>query len=346
MDIKHCPKCGKELPVESHFCPYCMTKLIAENGTEIPIVDKTKQRKKYAVILVMLVVIIVEVIAVVKVYNKDNKEIPNQKTNDATETSQDDDYTQYLGVWFDEQHKDESDVTETGGKKIEICKVTDNEIIFNIESISSSSYIENRACLNYVRVSLNKGKGIFGFTDDGFGNSGTGEIQLSDGKIYARVELDNSYEGGRWDLSMDTDFVQVEKYEVGQVFDIVDSLTKFDSEKSKFGSLTELDKYGDFLSYFYENAITIDVDKIDDTGELYIVEMWIEYDMLQSDYKYCYRGIDNTSTKEDVENILGKDNVVFLDGYCNYTDEEREATVRLYINEEGYVDNINYIKNY
>ena len=134
--------------------------------------------------------------------------------------------------------------------------------------------------------------------------------------------------------------------DIGQVFDIVDSLTKFDAEKSKFGSLTELDKYGDSLSYFYENAIAIDVDKIDDTGELYIVEMWIEYDMLQSDYKYCYRGIDDTSTKEDVENILGKDNVVFLDDYCNYTDEERSETVRMYINEEGYVNNINYIKNY
>ena len=27
-DTKFCRNCGKELPIESTFCPYCMTKLI------------------------------------------------------------------------------------------------------------------------------------------------------------------------------------------------------------------------------------------------------------------------------------------------------------------------------
>ena len=35
MEIKKCPICQSELPLEANFCPYCMTKLMSEDGTEL-----------------------------------------------------------------------------------------------------------------------------------------------------------------------------------------------------------------------------------------------------------------------------------------------------------------------
>lgn len=41
-DTKFCRNCGKELPIESTFCPYCMTKLIdVTTGGEIKVKRKT-----------------------------------------------------------------------------------------------------------------------------------------------------------------------------------------------------------------------------------------------------------------------------------------------------------------
>lgn len=40
-DTKFCRNCGKELPIESTFCPYCMTKLIdVTTGGEIKVKKK------------------------------------------------------------------------------------------------------------------------------------------------------------------------------------------------------------------------------------------------------------------------------------------------------------------
>ena len=42
QQTKFCKNCGKELPLEATFCPYCMTKLIdVTTGKEIKIKKKT-----------------------------------------------------------------------------------------------------------------------------------------------------------------------------------------------------------------------------------------------------------------------------------------------------------------
>ena len=46
-DTKFCRNCGKELPIESTFCPYCMTKLIdVTTGGEIKVKKLIKAMKK------------------------------------------------------------------------------------------------------------------------------------------------------------------------------------------------------------------------------------------------------------------------------------------------------------
>lgn len=349
MDIKYCPQCGKEIPVEAHFCPYCMTKLIAEDGTKIPVVKKNNLKKLYIILALTLVIIIIEMIILVLLFSKDNKGSFHVNIGNSTEmTTEKENYSEYLGVWIDEEHKENQDIEQTGGRKIEICKVMGEEIIFNIESYSSSYPYYHKAYLEYIKVQLINGKGNFNFSDDGFGNSGTGEIKLSDGKIYARVELDNSYVGGQWDLSMDADFAQTEKYTVDQVIDIADCLTTYNTQKIKFGNRTDVIKYGDSISYVYENGITIDLQDLYDTEELYITEIWIDYDTLNGDYKYCYKGIDNTKNREDVKEIFKEQNVsgeeLYLDdtSYYQYWSSEEGVMSQIYFNDDGYVQSIRY----
>lgn len=350
MDIKYCPECGKELPKEANFCPYCMTKLIAEDGTDIPITKKNNRKKLYIITLLLLIIIAVQVaIVVVLSGNNNGNTADNDKnvniTKEAVQSiAEPEDYSQYLGVWIDEEHKNSEDVSHTGGKKIEICKVQGEEIIFNI--VNYSSYAK-KAYVDYIKVKLIDGNGNFSFSDDGFGNSGSGEIKLSNGKIYARVELDNSRVGGEWDLSMDAVFVQTEKYTKGQIIDISDCLTTLDTQKVKFGNRTDIEKYGDSISYIYDQGITLDVEDLYDTGEMYITKIYIDYDSLQSDYKYCYKGIDNNSTKEDVKRIfkeLKTSDETFIadEEYYYYRSNQESVITHIYFNSEGYVNSIDY----
>lgn len=78
-----CKNCGKELPDESNFCPYCMTKFVEENKTE-PIEVKKKKSKALPITIVALVcvvAIIVGVVVVPKIKNS-NENGGNLNNND------------------------------------------------------------------------------------------------------------------------------------------------------------------------------------------------------------------------------------------------------------------------
>lgn len=75
-DIMLCPSCGKELPKESSFCPYCMTKFT----TEIQMGNKPKKDGKYKKIIITAVIFsAAAVIAVLFVPDK-NKSVPKNST--------------------------------------------------------------------------------------------------------------------------------------------------------------------------------------------------------------------------------------------------------------------------
>ena len=61
MNTKNCPKCGKELPLEAVFCPYCMTKLIdVKTGKSIKV--KKKNYVLPVIIFTSAVLIVVSVV--------------------------------------------------------------------------------------------------------------------------------------------------------------------------------------------------------------------------------------------------------------------------------------------
>lgn len=61
MNTKYCPKCGKELPSESEFCPYCMTKFI-ETKTKKVSFEKNKKPVLLIIIITLSVLIIAGII--------------------------------------------------------------------------------------------------------------------------------------------------------------------------------------------------------------------------------------------------------------------------------------------
>lgn len=58
----------------------------------------------------------------------------NEKSNKSgsdiisTVNSESKDYTQYIGVWVDEEHMSSDNVSQTGGRKIEVCKVQGDKV--------------------------------------------------------------------------------------------------------------------------------------------------------------------------------------------------------------------------
>ena len=99
---KNCVNCGKEIPEEAHFCPYCMTK---QNEESIQIIQKKKGRKKTFIIVAIIVVICAGIAAAFigkRIYDKEYVTTEN--------------YGKYLGSWdYDEDNeyigeKDETSV--------------------------------------------------------------------------------------------------------------------------------------------------------------------------------------------------------------------------------------------
>ncbi len=341
MNNKYCPNCGNELPKEANFCPYCMTKLIAEDGTEIHSKKKISQKKLQRIIGVEIIVIICILIAILLISRPFDKTTDSRQQHDKKEQ-----YTDYLGVWYDKEHKNSKSITETGGKKIEICKVDGENIVFSITSVSRS--IDSKtAHLDYLKAKLKNGQADFVFSDDGFKNSGVGTIYLKEGNVHANIRLNSSDTGGSWDISMDTEFVCVQKYKVGQTIDIDGILDKYENEKIKLGERTDVEyvAVSSDVRYTFESGITIDVVKVGDselTSEPYIRSIYIDYERIKSAYKYCYKGVDNTCNKEKVKELL-KGGEFWEDGSTyTYKDEENLTYANILFDSKGYVESIEY----
>ena len=60
-DTKFCRNCGKELPIESTFCPYCMTKLIdVTTGGEIKVKKKKPIISSHSISIQMKILLVLD----------------------------------------------------------------------------------------------------------------------------------------------------------------------------------------------------------------------------------------------------------------------------------------------
>lgn len=83
MSVIKCPHCGKELPGESSFCPYCMERLNKPVAVTAPAVEKHINRQ--TVIMILAAIILLALVAGVVIWglmkNTDGRE--KDKTTDA-----------------------------------------------------------------------------------------------------------------------------------------------------------------------------------------------------------------------------------------------------------------------
>ena len=83
-----CKNCGKELPNESQFCPYCMTKFSEEKKVEPTEPNSKKPNKKLPIIIisaVLCVALIVSAVIVIPKFSKENTNEKNSYTSGETE---------------------------------------------------------------------------------------------------------------------------------------------------------------------------------------------------------------------------------------------------------------------
>lgn len=94
--IKKCQNCGRDLPIEARFCPYCMTKLIDEDGT---IIKKTSVNRKRNIFIIIAIILVVVVAGEVGVMFYLKRPESKQVTKNISSTKQQG-YDNYLGVWY------------------------------------------------------------------------------------------------------------------------------------------------------------------------------------------------------------------------------------------------------
>ncbi len=70
MDMKKCPSCGKELPLESKFCPYCMERIGKPVDVSVPNSKKTN-KKLVAIVVLIFAILLMCVIIFFAYYNKE-----------------------------------------------------------------------------------------------------------------------------------------------------------------------------------------------------------------------------------------------------------------------------------
>lgn len=336
--IKKCQNCGRDLPIEARFCPYCMTKLIDEDGTIIKKTSVDKKKNIFMIIAIILVVVIAGESGVMFYLKRTEND---QATKNVSSTKQQG-YDSYLGVWYGENV---NDIHKDGGEKVEICKVAGDTIVFCVERVSKE--FNKIATIEYMKANLVNGESNFSFTDDGKGNAGTGIIRLNNGKIYVRINLNDDSQTTDWDIAMDTNFRQVQKFSKNQRLDVKDLLGKYyEDVKGMLGNRTNVNNTGDYLEYEYEGGVNLRV-VYDGVAQTYnVVGIQIFYDYFKGNYTIGYEDIDNNSKINDVRekfSKIGGDDDFSKGKYVDiFSDGKDLNEARFYYDNNNTVDEIEY----
>lgn len=297
MNVKDCPHCGKELPEELQFCPYCMHKLIKEKTIEIP-----RNRKYYNKITFTIVIIIILLTFasyfLINGFNNDNivsksqSNLSKEKYN-VESFKENNDYKPYIGLWQSEN------VSSEGGTQLEVITVKNNIVRFNLMLTSTAP--QNRiARIDNATGEIQDNIVTFTFDDDSWGNGGTGRLNLSSNEIYVETNITNPNREANWSLSTKaylkkqiTSYIDLDGY-IGTNFnDIRDALGQDSGTTTDENTGYEEHYYGQFVVTVNPKTMLI---------------MGYSVDYLKTMYssKYSFRSIDANSTYEDVIAAFGQ----------------------------------------
>ena len=184
MEMKQCPCCNKEIPQESNFCLFCMTKFIEEETLE-PVTIKRRKKGFFVLSAIAAVLMIVGLVVLVGSIQEKNR-----------------DYSEYVGTWVSEDLPESQNAFYSGGVKLTILSIQNRKITFDLYSISAPP--NNRiAGMGNITAILEGNTARFGFKDDGFGNGGTGYLRLKNGAIFVEATIDEPNEDAMWTLEVE-----------------------------------------------------------------------------------------------------------------------------------------------
>ncbi|MGN0171989.1 MAG: hypothetical protein ACI39E_04305 [Acutalibacteraceae bacterium] len=204
-------------------------------------------------------------------------------------------YDAYIGLWMNESAN-----TESSSVRLEIITVKNNIMRFNLMLTSSAPY--NRvARIDNATGELEDGVVTFTFNEDGWGNSGTGKIKLSQDEIYLETTLTHQNPTANWSLATTAYLAKCQEY--GS--DLEGYLLKdFSVNKSVFGEeiYRETDEYTLYTRYYFDNNLIVLVDPDTDL----IKSISVDYSHILGKSFFSYRFIDGNSTYEDVIALFGQ----------------------------------------
>lgn len=321
--IKHCPHCGKELPPESNFCPYCMTKLIQEEKVSEKPPQKPKQKKWIIYIGIAAGVLIVAVIlwAILRQPAKKNipaaasavsavssRAVPSSESvsSETSDVSSSVNYDSYVGKWYDEASQNKSDIMTQGGDCLQIVSANSTQMVFSLTAVTKPP--TNRiAKIDNVTGQVNGNTISFAFSDDGWGNAGKGTLKLKDGEIYAKVEITEPDSSAQMSLSMQCYFKKVQETSSSQSsapLDVSQIIEDYSGIRGKLGEETAksyIDKDTGYEIHTY-GAVTVSIDSAhNDT----VMNFLIDYTKIKDKKQYCFDALDGNATYKDVTDKYG-----------------------------------------
>lgn len=110
----------------------------------------------------------------------------------------------YIGTWAAEGCTVGDE--ENGWQAFYLGSVNGNTLTFTLEKVSAAMSFNRIARTDPITVTLENGKGTFQVKNDGWGNSGAGEVALNGDAIHLTVNITVPDPMAMWDLAMDVDF--------------------------------------------------------------------------------------------------------------------------------------------
>ncbi len=296
---KNCINCGKEIPEEAHFCPYCMTK---QNEESIQIIQKKKVRKKTLIIVAIIVVVCVGIAAAFigkRIYDREYVTTEN--------------YGKYLGSWdYDEDNeyigdKDETSV-ERNSYSMQIVSAKGNEVVACFSKTDETVEPAKTSNLDYQKIKMKEGMGQFKWEVDedinmteGTHETGKGTLILKNGKAIAILKGDRNTSKENYNIDMHVSFDRDEKMYPGYTVELEYNTGWFLNMKQSYPEREKKELKHDRWFYHYSNDGIILRGK--EKSYYNFPEVVIDFRKLDTIYNYEFRGLGKDSTKKDFKKL-------------------------------------------
>ena len=302
--MKHCTNCGKELPDEAQFCPYCMTRL-----TETVNVKKNHKHKKNAgsgkkavvavVVILCAAVIAAGIFAFVK-YGVPAIRGGSGNSQSAVSNGSGIDYESYTGVYFDSDNSASSSIMETGGIELRLLSYDDFDDSFELSLTLISAPPSNRVAeISHIKAVADEDKARFTFEDDGWGNAGQGTITFQGNHVYLETVVTAGDPNAMWQLDITNQELIKMSVDNQYLRDLTELLPDIHTAAYYLGG--EVMPNQDIESYVLHTFADAEIYTYYGSDEIYRITL--EYDTLEKKQKYKFGELNGFTKFSDIEDI-------------------------------------------